>query len=119
MVIGVVLRALEPERTVSEGSSSGVVTVTQTWGLSVVRSAAPVAASRAGDRVAYSFVVTNTGNVAVADVRVVGEMVVFGGVFLKGRCRIEWLAPGAPLTCTAAGPYVVKQGDVDRGRVES
>src|SRR6218665_767680 len=104
MVIGVVLRALEPERTVSEGSSSGVVTVTQTWGLSVVRSAAPVTASRAGDRVSYSFVVTNTGNVTMSDVRVVDELVAPAGPALNVTCPTQSLAPGATLTCTADGP---------------
>src|SRR6218665_849499 len=44
-----------PARTSSAASSSGVVTVAQTPGLSVVKSATPSAVTRAGDRVSYSY----------------------------------------------------------------
>ncbi|PDQ36167.1 MAG: hypothetical protein B5766_03270, partial [Candidatus Lumbricidophila eiseniae] len=85
-------------------------------GLSVVKSATPATVSRAGERVSYSFVVTNTGDVALSDVRVVDDM---AGSALTVTCPTvgQPVAPGGTLTCT--GSYVVTQADVDRGRVTS
>src|SRR6218665_3080906 len=46
-------------------------------------------------------------------------MVAPAGPALNGTCPTQSLAPGGKLTCAAAGPYVVKQADVDRGSVET
>ena len=64
----------------------------------------------AGDRIPYSFAVTNTGaitlrNVAVADDRVAGTV----------TCPVTTLAPGASTTCTAT--YTITQADIDAGSV--
>jgi len=107
-----------PERTVSEGSSSGTVTIAHTPGLSVVKSATPARVSRAGESASYSFVVTNTGNVTMSDIRVVHELVAPAGPASAVVCPAagQPLAPGATLRCTTA-PHAVRQADVDRGRV--
>src|SRR6218665_1001181 len=100
-----------PARTSSAASSSGVVTVAQTPGLSVVKSATPSAVTRAGDRVSYSYAVTNTGNVAMSAFRVVDDL---AGLTATCPAADQPLAPNGTLTCTA-GPYVVTQADIDRG----
>ncbi|MFD6816382.1 hypothetical protein ACFWCH_05675 [Microbacterium sp. NPDC060132] len=65
-----------------------------------------------GDTIAYSFTVTNTGNVPLADVGVNDPKV--GTV----TCDVTTLAPGEVATCTAA-PYTITQADVDAGGVEN
>ncbi|MCK2025729.1 DUF11 domain-containing protein [Microbacterium sp. SSW1-47] len=65
-----------------------------------------------GDTIAYSFTITNTGNVPLADVGVNDPKV--GTV----TCDVTTLAPGEVATCTAA-PYVITQADVDAGGVEN
>ncbi|WP_136045983.1 DUF7507 domain-containing protein, partial [Microbacterium sp. K41] len=64
-----------------------------------------------GDTIAYSFTITNTGNVPLADVGVNDPKV--GTV----TCDVTTLAPGEVAICTAA-PYVITQADVDAGGVE-
>ena len=63
----------------------------------------------AGSTVAYSFVVTNTGNVTLTGVGVNDPQV--GPV----NCPTTTLAPGASTTCTAT--YTLTQADVDAGAV--
>ncbi|MBN6191439.1 DUF11 domain-containing protein [Aneurinibacillus sp. BA2021] len=65
-----------------------------------------------GDTIAYTFTVTNTGNVPLADVTVNDPKV--GAV----TCDVTTLAPGAVANCTAA-PYVITQADVDNGSVDN
>ncbi|UPL10575.1 DUF7507 domain-containing protein [Microbacterium sufflavum] len=65
-----------------------------------------------GDTIGYSFTVTNTGNVPLADVTVNDPKV--GAV----TCDVTTLAPGAVANCTAA-PYVITQADVDNGSVDN
>ncbi len=64
----------------------------------------------AGDTVAYTFAVTNTGNVPLADVTVTDPMV--GQV----TCPAGRLAVDATVVCTAA-PYVITRADADRGSI--
>ncbi|WP_344324557.1 DUF7507 domain-containing protein [Kitasatospora putterlickiae] len=73
----------------------------------------------AGERITYSFAVTNTGNVTLKNVKV--DEVAFTG---SGKvdpvvCPKEAasLAPGATVLCTAA--YTVTQADVDAGSVKN
>ena len=63
----------------------------------------------AGDTVAYSFVVTNTGNVTLDPVSVDDPLV--GPV----TCPVTQLAPGDSTTCSAT--YTLTQEDVDAGVV--
>ncbi|MGL5910271.1 MAG: DUF7507 domain-containing protein, partial [Phycicoccus sp.] len=66
-----------------------------------------------GDTIAFSFVVTNTGNVTVTALGIADPLV--GGI----SCPVATLAPGASTTCATddANPYVVTQSDVDAGLV--
>ena len=78
--------------------------------------AAPVDANSsgrldAGDTIAYSFVVTNTGTVTVSSVAVTDPKV--GTV----SCPSTTLAPGASTTCTAT--YTITQADADAGTVDN
>ena len=65
--------------------------------------------ANAGDTIAYSFVVTNTGNVTLDPVTVDDPKV--GAV----TCPVTTLAPGVAMTCTAT--YTLSQADVDAGEV--
>ncbi|HEX6355596.1 DUF7507 domain-containing protein [Actinophytocola sp.] len=66
----------------------------------------------AGETIAYSFVVTNTGNVTLTDIQVNDPKA--GAV----TCPSTTLAPGASTTCTAA-PYTVTDADIDAGVVRN
>jgi uncharacterized repeat protein (TIGR01451 family) len=66
----------------------------------------------AGDKITYTFKVTNIGTVTLSSVNVTDPKV--GAV----SCPVSTLAPGANTTCTAAA-YVLTQGDVDGGKVEN
>lgn len=81
------------------------------------RAAAPVDADGdgrigAGDTIAYSFTVVNTGNALIRDVRVVDPMV---GVV---ACAATDLAVGAETQCTAA-PYAITAADMAAGGVHN
>jgi uncharacterized repeat protein (TIGR01451 family) len=79
-----------------------------------VTPAADQNALKAGDTVQYSYVVTNTGNVYLATVRV------FDPVVGHVTCPVPappGLAPGDSETCTADKTYTVTQADVDAGHV--
>jgi uncharacterized repeat protein (TIGR01451 family) len=67
----------------------------------------------AGDTIAYSFEVTNTGNVTLTSVAVSDPLV--GAV----TCPDSTLAPGDSTTCTADAVYVLTQADVDAGQVDN
>ena len=59
----------------------------------------------AGDTIAYTFTVTNDGNVPVKNIAVVDPLV--GPV----NCDVTELAPGAKATCTAAAVYTITAAD--------
>jgi hypothetical protein len=63
----------------------------------------------AGDTIAYSFLVTNTGNVTATSVALSDPKV--GPV----SCPVMILVPGASMTCT--GSYTLTQADMDAGTV--
>ena len=65
----------------------------------------------AGDTIAYTFVVTNTGTVTLTNIAVTDPKV--GTV----SCPVTTLAPGASVTCTAT--YTLTQADVDAGTVDN
>jgi uncharacterized repeat protein (TIGR01451 family) len=83
----------------------------QAAALTVVKSALPTTFDKAGATIDYSFLVTNTGNVAISDVAVNDPL---PGV-TPVDCPVTTLAPGISTTCTAS--YVTTQADVDTGSV--
>ena len=77
--------------------------------ITLVKSAGAPSANAVGATIAYSFLVTNTGNVTLSSIAVSDPKV--GAV----SCPVTTLAPGVPTTCTAT--YTLTQADVDAGTV--
>jgi uncharacterized repeat protein (TIGR01451 family) len=100
---------------VTSDPASVTVPITAAPELTVVKSALPVSVSAAGESVAYSFVVSNTGNVTLTGVSVADTLTAPAGPALTVSCPVSVLAPGGSMTCTAT--YVVTQADVDAGSV--
>lgn len=71
----------------------------------------------AGQTITYSFVVKNTGNVTLSEVKVNEGSFTGSGKLSAITCPQASLAPGDSETCTAT--YQVTQADVDRGSVEN
>ncbi|MFE7559596.1 hypothetical protein [Kitasatospora sp. NPDC057500] len=73
----------------------------------------------AGERITYTFAVTNTGNVTLTDVKINETAFTGSGKVSAVTCPKEaaTLAPGAAVLCTAA--YTVTQADVDAGSVKN
>ncbi|MCE8421390.1 hypothetical protein LZ190_22535, partial [Rhodovulum sulfidophilum] len=69
-----------------------------------------------GDVLAYSFTVTNAGNVTLTDVTVTDDSL--PGLVLTGD-PIPSLAPNATDATTYTATYALKQADIDRGYVEN
>jgi hypothetical protein len=67
----------------------------------------------AGDQISYSFTVSNTGEVTMADLAVTDSKV--GAV----SCPSATLAPGTGQICTADNPYTVTTADVVNGSVDN
>jgi len=79
--------------------------------ISLVKSADVPSVSAADDPIAYSFEVTNIGNVTLTSITVTDVPV--GAI----TCPATTLAPGASTTCTADAPYLTTQAQVDAGDV--
>ncbi|MGA0568337.1 DUF7507 domain-containing protein [Rathayibacter sp. KR2-224] len=99
--------------------SSAVVTVPPAPAITVVKSASPgdVGHFTVGQVVTYSFVITNTGNVSLANVVPVEGAFTGSGSMSVPVCDAgaASLAPGAQVTCTAL--YTITQADVDAGSI--
>nr|WP_084344288.1 DUF11 domain-containing protein [Microbacterium resistens] len=106
------------EPPVSSPPSEVRVPSDQAPGLSVVKSADKTELV-VGERITYSFVVTNTGNVTLTEVSVNESSFTGSGEMSAIECPPEAasLAPGAQVVCTAT--YVVTQADADAGSVEN
>ena len=92
-----------------ENSNTVTVPAVQSPTLTVVKSTTRTSYDTVGQAIAYSFVVTNTGNVTVTSVSVTDAKT--AGV----TCAVTTLAPGANTTCT--GTHTVTQADLDAGSV--
>ena len=92
-------------------TSSATVTATRTPSINLVKSALPTTVTAAGQVVAYSFVVTNTGNVTLTSVAVTDPLPGLSAMSCPGAS----LAPAATMTCTAS--YAVTQSDVNAGSI--
>ncbi|MBS3956042.1 MAG: DUF11 domain-containing protein, partial [Clostridiales bacterium] len=82
--------------------------------LALVKSAAPATYDAAGDVIAYTYTLTNSGNVTL-----MGPFTVTDDKAATSRADVpgdpDVLAPGAQITFTAA--YTITQADVDAGSV--
>ena len=86
--------------------------------VSLVKSANVASYSTPGTVITYSYVVTNTGNVALTNVTVTDPMAGLSPIDCGGNSNvIPTLAPGASVTCTAT--YVTTQADVTAGSVNN
>nr|WP_274709123.1 hypothetical protein [Nitratireductor luteus] len=68
----------------------------------------------AGETIAYTFTVENTGNVSLTDVVVTDSRAVLSGSPIPGP-----LAPGAVDTTSVTGTYTVTQADIDAGDLDN
>ena len=78
------------------------------FGISLVKSASPSSYSAAGDIISYTYIVTNTGNMALTGVTVSDDKA-------SVSCPKTTLAVGEAMTCTAS--YTITQADLDGGSV--
>jgi len=103
----------------ASGPSSALVSADVAAGLEVVKTVTPTTVTAAGASVEYSFLVTNTGNVTVANVDIDEIAFTGGGIAPVISCPpgAASLAPGDTVTCTAS--YEVTQNDVDAGTVSN
>ncbi|MEV6122064.1 hypothetical protein AB0M23_16270, partial [Streptomyces sp. NPDC052077] len=70
--------------------------------------------AKPGDRIAYSFVVTNTGSTPLTSVAVADPAL---GSVTCPKPSAPGLAPGASITCASPATHTVTQADVDSGSV--
>lgn len=81
--------------------------------ISLKKSATPVSYSADGQRVTYTYHVTNTGTVPLGDVGISDKLHGLSAI----SCPEPTLAPGASQDCTAT--YRTTQADVDRGSIHN
>jgi uncharacterized repeat protein (TIGR01451 family) len=95
--------------TLANAVASGSISFTAQPALAIAVTTSPTTFSNAGQVIAYSYKVTNTGNVAVNSLGVTDTRV--GGIV----CPLATLPPGAITTC--AGTYTTTAADVIAGSV--
>jgi uncharacterized repeat protein (TIGR01451 family) len=108
-----------PGRGPALSNTSNAVTVdaVQSPALSLTKSVNPTTVDGAGDVVAYSFLVTNTGNVTLTSLGVSETAFTGNGSTPAASCPTSTLAPSAVVTCTAS--YTMTQADIDAGSVDN
>ncbi|MGN6501660.1 MAG: DUF7507 domain-containing protein, partial [Pseudolysinimonas sp.] len=106
-----------PSRGPALSNTSEVVTVTavQNPELSLLKTVSPTTVDAAGDTVAYSFLVTNTGNVSLSSLSITETAFGGSGATPAASCPVSTLAPTVSTTCTAS--YALTQDDIDAGTV--
>ncbi len=78
--------------------------------LALVKTADVTRATTVGQKVTYSFLVTNTGNIELRDVAIAEGSFSGKGDLPDPTCPAEPVAPGASVTCTSV--YTVVAGDL-------
>ncbi|GAB3614731.1 DUF7507 domain-containing protein [Humibacter ginsengisoli] len=99
-------------------SNTVVVNIPPTPALSIVKTA-DVTAAAVGEKITYTFTVTNTGNVTITDPQVADTGFTGHGTLSPIVCPTGpiTLTPGQVETCTAT--YTVVQADVDAGSISN
>ena len=92
-------------------SDTLAITATASPSIDITKSADVTTVNAENDPIAYSFLVTNDGNVTLTNVGVTDGAV--GPVI----CPVTTLAPGASTTCVADNPYLTTQDQIDAGSV--
>ena len=85
--------------------------------ISLVKSASLAEFTVVDQRVVYSFLVTNTGNVDVSGLTITESVFTGSGTLAAIDCPTTTLAPQEAVTCTAE--YLVTQADIDRASVDN
>ena len=98
---------------VTNTASAKVTTVAADAKLAVTKSADPTSGVKAGDKVTYTITAKNTGNVTLSSLVLTD---VLEGIVL-GTLDKTTIAPNE--TATATATYVVKQADVDAGKIDN
>jgi uncharacterized repeat protein (TIGR01451 family) len=98
------------ETTVTDPDDLVIPTSDPTPSIRLVKRADDRGPLKVGDKVAFGFVVTNTGNVTLHNVKVTDPMVT--GI----TCPATTLAPGASMTCTS-NLYTVTEKDVKAKKI--
>ncbi|MDQ1752831.1 MAG: hypothetical protein QOE71_3887 [Pseudonocardiales bacterium] len=87
---------------------------TSTASLLLSSKATPVTVTAAGQTVAYSFEVTNSGSATVTNLAIADQFQGSAGPVPSISCPVSTLPGGGSTICTAAD-YTVKQSDLDAG----
>jgi uncharacterized repeat protein (TIGR01451 family) len=91
------------------------VVIAQSPAIGLVKSAGPGGFTEAGEVVAYTFLITNTGNLTLSGVGITEVAFSGTGAMSAPICDEPVLAPGGSTECTAS--YTLTQVDVDAGLV--
>jgi uncharacterized repeat protein (TIGR01451 family) len=104
---------------VTSPDATAVVTLNPLPALSLTKSVDQDTVSGSGETVTYSYVIQNTGNVAVTGIGVTESSFSGSGPAPAVSCPASAasLAPGVSVTCTA--PYELTQADADAGHVDN
>ena len=104
---------------VVSNSSLATVTVIASPSLALTKAATPSTVTAAGQTVAYTFAVTNTGNVTVHGVAITDTLTApaLNSGLSAISCPATTLAPQASTSCTAS--YVASQQDIDHGKIDN
>lgn len=91
----------------------------RTAAIQLVKSVNPTTVDAVGDVIDYEFLVTNAGDVTLADVSVTEQAFTGTGTAVDIVCpaAADAIAPGDDVTCTAS--YAVTQADLDAGFVSN
>ena len=106
-----VVTGLGPRGTPVAGYDTDAVPAVHQPQVDLVKSAYPTQYGAAGERITYTYTVTNAGNVTLHNVRLADDRL--GAV----TCLTASLAPGQSTTCTAA--HLTTPADVDAGQVSN
>lgn len=102
----------DPEGRPTSDTGEVVVPLKPIPGLSVDKYVSPVSFHRAGDRLTYTVVATNTGTATLTDVTVADPLV---ALTCDAGNPVRTLLPGESVTCTAE--YLVTHDDVAAGSI--
>lgn len=106
---------LSPDKVKVSATSQVTTTIPRNPALTVAKSSALDTDANVGEKVTYSFLVTNTGNVSLTGVGVNESAFSGTGTPPDASCPSTNLAAGAEMTCTAK--YTLTQADVDAGEL--